>query len=235
MKAKLFSLIFITLLISCEKQEIIFDYPITLISEEIQVLSEIKVYTMNGEIVNTDVINEFIKYDTRDYFFVNSDTIVKIKQHDTITYQDKDTVIFYEHGLQNPLNSQIKRTPKKEGDYILFNLIDTLIVTGSEDYSESILHQIGIFKPYIDCYTVPFYYGGGSHCKYLNTKVAQGNPNKLEFPNLVIMLRTFQTRSFSFYMQRDFNNIFDKNVINLLEYGDTLAIQEIKTIYAKID
>jgi hypothetical protein len=221
------------ILISCEKEAINYAFPITLISTEYQVTSELKLFTKSGQITDKLIIDNYLALDSQRYFYSCLDTVLILDHYDTLIYLYQDTVLFSEPGLWG------KRIPKKEGAYIYFYLTDTLIgykTIFQNSELKDIFNQIGLHKPFYEDFGPSI---GYPHSRMFqrefNAKIAKGTPVSLEFPLLSYKL----TRTNDYYRagssRKNYNNIFDINVLNLLESSDTLAIQEAKIIYKAID
>jgi hypothetical protein len=218
--------------VSCEKEAPNFNFPITLLPTEYIVTSELKLFTKSGLINDRLIIDNYLAADSLGFFHSKIDTIIKTDSHDTLIYKNQDTVLFSEPGLWGI------RTPKKEQNYIYFYLTDTLpSYMTVEQCSElkDIINQIGIYKPfykeygsdYMDCFLKTL--------RVYDARLAKGTPNYLEFPLLTYRLTRTKDNYKAGISRKNYNNVFDMNVLNLLESGDTLAIQEAKIIYKAIE
>jgi hypothetical protein len=222
----------LTIIFGCEKDEINYNFPITLISTEYKIISELKLFTKTGQIMDNLIIDKYLASNRLGYFYSRIDTNLQLGAPDTIIYEYQDTVLFSEPGLWG------KRIPKNNGNYIYFYLTDTLIgnkTMQQESELKDIINQIGIQKPYFEDYgpstgLPPF----TRFQRVFDAKIAKGSPNKLEFPLLTYLLSRTKDNYRTGFGIKNYNNVFDSNVINLLESGDTLAIQEAKIIYTSL-
>ncbi len=218
----------LTLLFGCKKDEIDYNFPIVLISTEYKITSELKLYTKSGQITDDLVISNYLASDTFGMFYSRIDTTLEIIYADTVIYEYHDTVLFSDPGLWG------KRIPENTGDYIFFYLTDTLIgfkSTHENSALQNVINQIGIHKPYYGDYPPNFYPPSTIYQRVYNAKIAKGTPRRLEFPLLTYKLSRVRDNYRAGEGRMNYNNVFDNNVINLLESGDTLAIQEAKIVY----
>ncbi len=223
----------VSILIGCEKDEINYDFPITLISTEYRITSEMKLFTKTGQIMDNLIIDKYLASDSLGYFYSRIDTNLQLGAPDTIIYEYQDTVLFSEPGLWG------KRIPKNNGSYIYFYLTDTLIgfkfTMQQNSEFKDIISQIGIHKPYYEDFGPSTGFSPSSmYQRVFDAKIAIGSPNKLEFPLLTYRLSRTKDNYRAGLGRTNYNNVFDSNVINLLESGDTLAIQEAKIIYTAL-
>jgi hypothetical protein len=213
-------IVFMVALFSCKKNN---DYPIQLISSKHQILSYPKVYTTYGEITNKTISENYIKAWSGEYFYFNIDTTITFTA-DTITFKKSDTVIF----PHQPIDWG-KRVVKRNGDYLYFYMVDTLMgYKRADNVLNGIASNIGMVKPFYKD-SCPF----GVSCLVewvYDAYIATGTPNQLEFPFLTYKVTRTVGGSRS-GLARKINNVFDISVLNLLQDGDTLAIQTSKLVY----
>ena len=222
-------LLFLIAAFGCEKETIeVVNYPAVLVAREYHVLTDVKLFTKTGQITDKAIISSYLKKDTQGYFYKNKDSHVPINKPDTVIYQSKDTVLF-----SSPGDWGI-RVPKQVGDYIHFSMTDTL--AGFKSLMEEgplvkIIRQIGLFKPYYEDIG-PSNYG---YQRVFSAFVAKGNPRRLEFPELTYLVTRRWDNTYNSVSMKNYNNVLDPDVVNLLRDGDTLAIQEAKIVYIQTD
>ena len=180
-------------------------------------------YTKFGEIIDKAIIAKYVATSTENYFYLNTDTIIKTPQ-DTITFKSGDTVLFSSNAIWGT------RIAVQKGQYTYFYMTDTLLgykpMPNPLNYIGS---EIGTFKPYVkDACGVP---GPCFFQDVYDAFIATGSRHRLEFPLLTYKI----TRGINSYhtglARKNYNNIFDNYVLSLLQDGDTLAIQTSKKIY----
>ena len=218
-----------------ETSEPVFEYPLTLKATDYQIKSKIRMFTLNGEVTNQTLINSYIhrpNTETSDiwpdsiFFYTNTNTVVDVSTYSTITYTHKDTVIFPEPGEWG------KRVLKKEQSYNHFYLADTLIGFKSGNNAiDNIVNNIGTYKPFYE--DLPEYDDNLKYVRVFDAKIAKGNPEKLEFPNLIYKISRSNASQQFYTKMKHYNNIFDPTVIHQMQVGDTLIVQEVNIIYTK--
>jgi hypothetical protein len=222
MKKIVIAIAFIAIVFSCKKNE---QYHPMLVSSKYQVTTYPKMYTKFGELTDKAIIAKYVTTSTDNYFYLNADTIITIPP-DTVTYKTGDTVVFSSNTIWGT------RLAIQNGQYTYFYMIDTLIGYKTiENPLDNIASKIGTFKPYYrDACGSP---SSGS-CplqEVYDAFIATGSRQRLEFPLLTYKI----TRSINSYhtglARKNYNNTFDNSVSNLLQDGDTLAIQTSKRIY----
>lgn len=221
-------IILIVVVFSCKKSdELLLQYPEKLSLTSHQVLTFPKVYTKYGEITDKTVIENYINTGTPGYFYDNIDTVI-VPSADTITYKTRDTVLIALPGVFGI------RVVKQSGQYIYLYLTDTLLAYKAMDnVLNNIVNNIGVFKPY--------YRDGcpsGFPCSYqwvYDAFIATGSQQQLEFPLLTYKITRSINGSYNGIARKDYNNVFDNSVLNLLQDGDTLAIQTAKETYVRIN
>lgn len=228
MRSFFVSLVIAAVFISCRKNEI---FPNRLISTSYQVTSSPKVYTRQGEITDPAVIENYIKAWSGNYFFFNRDTAIHYPP-DTLVFKTRDTLIF--PGYPGPWG---KRVVKPGGAYLFFYLPDTLLgYKRMDNVLNTIAANIGVAKPFYQD-ACPWYMGiNGPPCTtewVYDAYMATGATNRLEFPLLTYKI-TRRTNGFSAGLAlQNYNNVFDPSVLNLLQDGDTLAIQTARRVYER--
>jgi hypothetical protein len=225
---KIYFLFFLIISFGCEKEvPEIFSYPSILISREYKIMTEVKLFTKRGQINDKTVIGNYLNKVAPGIFYQNKDAFVPINKPDTLNYYSTDTVLFSIPGIWG------KRVAKQEGSYLFFYMPDTLIGFKSlqqDSEFKSIINGIGIYKPYYN--DLHFY--GSIYQEVFNAFIARGNPNRLEFPQITYRItRRGNNSYYAGYSSKNYNNVFDPNVLKLLQEGDTLAIQEAKIVYLK--
>lgn len=223
MKKILIAFACLAILFSCKKNE---QYISKLISSNNQVTTYPRLFTKFGEITNRAEIEKFVNTSTDDYFYLGTNSIITTPP-DTITYKGGDTVEF-------TLNTRWKtRITSRSGEYIYFYMTDTLLGFKTlPNTLDEIATKIAIFKPYLkDACSTPGPPDGCGLQEVYDAYIATGSRERLEFPLLTFQL----TRSINQYhrgiARKNYNNIFDKSVLKLLQTGDTLIIQTSKRIY----
>jgi hypothetical protein len=228
MKKSLTAIAFLSILISCKKEDQQ-QYPFMLISSRYQVTSYPKVYTRLGEITNRAVADAYLRLPSRNqnHFYFTADTTISIVFSDTITYLSRDTVLFPH--LPREWGTRI---PKQQGELIYFYMTDTLPgFKIAENPLSAIEKEISIFKPYkLD---ICFNTGICPYQEVYDAFIATGSLQQLEFPLLTYKLTRNTNRSHAEATRWNYNNLFNLSVLNLLQDGDTLAIQTSKTVYSK--
>lgn len=240
MKNLFFLFIISSVLFACgsddtPEAEPVFDYPVTLRATGYEIKSKIRMYTPNGEVKNQAFINDYVNRPPvpetmpadNTLFYIDTNTLVDVSKFGLLNYTHKDTILFDD---PEPWN---KRIVKKENGYNYFYMRDTLTTLsqqGSNEHLNTIMDNIGTYKPY----RKPFMLGGEPlYWRYYDARIAKGNPNKLEFPNLIYKISTKNNSGYSYTSTKHYNNIFDPSVLNLLQPGDTLLVQEVNIIYTK--
>ncbi len=227
---KIFYLFLLLLVAGCEKEaDVFFTYPATLVAREYKIVSQVQVFTNQGPITDASVISNYLKKDTTGFFYPVKDAYVPLKYQDTIVYQSKDTVLF------NLPGDWGKRIVKRKGAYLYLYLPDTLIGYNSQmqDF-KNVVNNLGVQKPYRQEVAVSSPYGS-PYVEVYDALIAKGDPNELEFPRINYLITRKRKSSSSGLRVSNYNNVFDPKVIKWLEAGDTLAIQEGKTIYKKLN
>ena len=223
-KNSIFFLGLMFLATGCEKEETKYDYPIKLFSTNFTITSGLKIYTKHGQVTDRSIISKYLAFDNNQYFYSNTDTIIQTNNADTIIFEHRDTVIFSEQGLWG------KRVTKQEGRYMYFYLTDTLIgFKGQDSDLSELINQIGIYKPFYE--DIEPWGDPPSFQRVFDAKIAKGTPSLLEFPLLAYKIIRNTGRSKIEISRKNYNNIFDSTVIDLLETGDTLSIQESKITF----
>ncbi|MGZ5189420.1 MAG: hypothetical protein ACXWCZ_00290 [Flavisolibacter sp.] len=223
MKSFFISLGIIAIFISCRKD----DYSAHLISTKYEITSSPKVYTKHGQITDKTVIENYIKGWSSNYFFFNIDTSINYRP-DTLVFKTRDTLIF-------PYLQDIwaKRLVKAGGGYLFYYMTDTLLGHKRMDnVLNSIVANIGILKPF---YKDACFWNNGSCISewVYDAYVASGTTHGLEFPLLTYKITRSMNGFNTGLAAQNYNNVFDPSVINLLQDGDTLAIQTSRRIYER--
>lgn len=217
----------IAVVASCKKSDGLLQYPVKLVLTSHQVLTHPRVYTKYGEIIDKTAIENYINTGTAGYFYHNIDTVI-VPSHDTITYKASDTVLISLAGVFGT------RVVKKKEQYIYLYFTDTLLeYKNMDNILNNIANNIGIFKPYYRDGCPP-----GLPCTYewtYDAFIATGSQQQLEFPLLTYKITRSINGTFSGLARTNYNNVFDNSVLNLLQDGDTLAIQTAKETYVRIN
>ena len=224
MKSFFFCLVIIAICISCRKDE---DFSARLISTKYEITSSPKVYTKNGLVTDKTVVENYLKGWAGNYFFLNVDTTVNYPP-DTLVYKSRDTLIFPPSGIWG------KRVVKPGNGYLFFYMTDTLQgYKRMDNVLNSIVSKIGIVKPFYK-ESCPWYLGSPCMNEWVyDAYIATGNTNRLEFPLLTYKITRTTSNTGTGLARQNYNNVFDPSVLNLLEDGDTLAIQTAKRIYVR--
>jgi hypothetical protein len=222
MKKIIIAITFIATVFSCKKSE---QYSSMLVSSKYQVTSYPKMYTKFGEVTDKAIIAKYVTTSTDDYFYFNADTIITIPQ-DTIAYKSGDTVVFSSNTIWGT------RIAIQNGQYTYFYMTDTLVGYKSiQNPLDIIASNIGTFKPYYKDACGSPSSGSCPLQEVYDAFIATGSRQRLEFPLLTYKI----TRSINSYhvglARKNYNNTYDNSVVNLLQDGDTLAIQTSKRIY----
>lgn len=212
--------------ISCKKNS---TYPAQLVATKYELTSLPKVYCKYGEVTNKSIVENYINSWVGNYFSFNLDTVIWVRP-DTILFETRDRAVFAGGSFWD------RRIVKSTGQYLFFYMTDTL--TGfkrPDNVLYPITDKIGIVKPFrIDA--CPYY--PGTNCIYekvYDAYIATGSTNRLEFPLLAYKITRSQTGFATGVASSAYNNVFDPSVLNLLQDGDTLAIQNARRIYERIN
>jgi hypothetical protein len=211
---------------SCSKDT--YDYPVRLISRDCIIVSEVALFTTDGQISDTAVINNYIRKNNL-VFYSKTGTHAPLIRVDTIEYESKDAVQFLGQGFWG------KRVPKQVGAYIYFYMQDTIAgykTIFQTSVFKDIVNNIGIWKPYYK--DLPPSAGGDLQYVF-DAYIAKGNPYRLEFPEITYRITRDIYGIKADMTYSNYNNIFDRSVTEFLLEGDTMAIQEAKIIYVKTD
>lgn len=202
-------------------------YPVKLAGGIYRPISRPQLFTKNGEITNLGLIEKYAKLGTTDWFL--TDLTVTFPWRDTVKYISKDTVILPFPRLWD------KRIVKKVGDYTYLYMLDTVVGGGKESKSgeiSEIVNKIGVHKPYYRAACTAWV----TDCGYIQTYLAAvvtGNANQLTFPYLSIRITRQRANLRQGYLG-GVNNVFEKEVLKLLQDGDTLLIQRHQVVYTRI-
>jgi hypothetical protein len=222
MKKMIIAIACIVSIFSCKKTA---QYASVLVSSKYQVTNYPKVYTRFGEITDKAIIAKYVTASPGNYFYLNADTVITTPS-DTITYKSGDTVLFSSNAMWGT------RIAVQKGQYTYFYMTDTLLGYKTiESPLDGVASNIVTFKPYYRDGCPSPYSGSCPFQEVYDAFIASGSRPTLELPLLTYKL----TRSINFYhagtARKNYNNIFDISVLNLLQDGDTLAIQTSKRIY----
>lgn len=207
----------IVVLISCTKNE---DYQSTLVATDYQILAYPKLYTRSGEVTDRSIVDNYIKTARPGYFYMNGDTVITVPA-DTITFEKADTAYFKPH------HSYGKRIVKRNGPYLYFYMVDTLVgYRTAENVLSNITNNIGIVKPYRRSIC--------TFCSFdlvYDAYIAIGSQRQLQFPLLTYQITRQANGSYYGSARKNYNNVLDLSVLNLLKDGDTLAVQTARRVY----
>ncbi|HLO60444.1 MAG TPA: hypothetical protein VK179_16955 [Bacteroidales bacterium] len=232
-------LLFLAVLIliyGCEKSSDTIQYPLTYVLYEVKLAGELKLYTGSNQIVDTFVINSFVRKIPEN--ILNIDTA--INGRDTIIFWSSDSVRFSKYKRWSDLsyadyqNDLLwNRAEDKHDDVILFPMRDTLVYS-SEMINENTIdfyRNVGMYKPSIEYTKYSLYAGWVRLC---DSYVAKGDAYSLEFPvfRFYLVKHISQSRYISSHI---WNNFFNKNTGDYLSENDTLAVQEGFVRYKLLD
>ncbi|MBF4514857.1 hypothetical protein IRZ71_00785 [Flavobacterium sp. ANB] len=212
-----------------DDDEEVFNYPSTLKLTQYEILENVRVFTKNGEVKNENLINKFITGGGFEpSIFELKGQSSSFEKGDIINYKTKDSVEF-EWG-----NSKQKLTVKDVGKEVYFYPKDTLTYYyANQGTLDTFFYQMGNYKPYYKKIDMPGNFPDVA-VKYYAAIVASGNPNKLTINSMTYkLIRSSNTQIFGSSQRFVLNNGFDKNVLSLLNQGDTIAVQNTKMVYEK--
>ena len=226
MKLHLTVVALFTILISCKKNGA---YPAQLVATKYELTSLPKVYCKFGEVTDKSIVENYVKSWAGSYFSFNIDTTIQFPP-DTIVFEERDRVVF-------PAGSLVdKRVVRSIGQYLFFYMSDTItLLKRPDNVLYAITDKIGIVKPFRKD-ACPYYIGANGSCNYeqvYDAYIATGSSSRLEFPMMAYKITRRQTGYATGVASSAYNNVFDPTVLNLLQDGDTIAIQNARRTYER--
>lgn len=211
-----------------ETENVVFSYPSTLKLSQYEILEDVSVFTKNGEIKDANVIKKFITGgDKEPSVFELKGISSSIEKESVVNYKTKDSVDFDWGYIKE------KFAAKEVGKEIYFYPKDTLVYS-SEGVLDPFIYQMGNYKPYYKTVNIPGTFPSVAIRLY-SAIVATGNPNKLIFNTMSYkLIRSRNTQIYGQSLRFVLNNGFDKNVLSLLNAGDTIAVQNTRMIFEKV-
>lgn len=193
-------------------------YPSTLVSTNYKITGGVKLYSKYGLITNQSAINNWRNNDDTGYFYWDHYDTVSWGLGLQVTLLDRDTIL-YNEGFANE-----KRIIREEQGYKFFYRKDTISLMFQNSRLSEMAFNIGISKPYHRTVEAPGL--PNRITSFSDALIAKGNTKILKFPILAFKITGSPALGGSFYGEKYTRNAFDKNFINLMQDGDTLAIQE---------
>ncbi len=226
---------------SCTKSDSVADIQTgTYTFNKVSDYSSIRIFTKNGEISNTVVINNYLKiYDTLIYpklhFYTPKDTF-RIISPNKVTHN----YLFQLYPLifipRDTIYSDFSINPKD--NYYQFLGNDTLIFLGSVD---SLNYSISKYQTYFKSEQISATSIRNNLIHSFNSYISScdANSTNLIFPQIHCI--RFSTKYLSngyvyshYYNSYGFNNVFDSRGVNKLQEDDTLIVQTFNTYYHKL-
>jgi hypothetical protein len=210
--------------------EDVFSYPTTLKLMQYEILENVRVFTKSGEIKDENVIKCFITNGGKEpNLFESKGRSLSIESESLINYKTKDSVEFDWGYLKQKLSV------KEVGKEIYFYPKDTLVYYDiNQGVLDDFVFKMGNYKPYYKTVTIPGTFPTVVASLYAAV-VATGNLNALTFNTM--SYKTIRSKNMQIYEQSQrfvLNNGFDKNVLALLNAGDTIAVQNTRMVFEKI-
>jgi hypothetical protein len=189
-------------LCACNKENDI-DFPITLYAHELSQVSDIRFFVGKEEIHDASIIRNFAG--DSEYFKLPTDEDIQLS-NESLYFLSEDSVLF------GTLTTEF--SVKRNANRFLFHSSTMVPVNSEEDMPRPLLKYTGELVP------IPSTTG----YQYLTSEVRVGYGS---YENLELNFLSYKYRKSSFQcLSGILFNEFNEDAINILQSGDTLAIQE---------
>ena len=190
-------------------------------------ISEIRLFTKAGEIINKDKIERFIKRLHADLFVLNYDSTIDVTGKISIEFLPDSKANF------TFMNNLEKRNVIETNDNIIFE--SEIISTQYNFTANPFCNKAYTFFPFYS-ETIPLTLASGFYSKtnYKHCYYTKGNKEVIEFPLLSYLYSKYiNENNHSTETVKNINNEFNLNSLNDLTESDTLAIQQFRIILKK--
>lgn len=215
-------------------EEVSYQYPSNLVFTQSEILDNVKVYTKNGQINDPSVVEKFISDAVEKNIFKDKIGNEKNLNNEVeIIFESKESISIRQFGQWTKFSVSYQ----KDKNFIAPK--DTVKFILPEQSNLEVLKleaNIGLFKGYLVTTRLPWVPGDQQffyEVKTFNKTLFWGNPNKIIFNGMSYKIK-LNTGLVAFHNFLS-NEGFDKNAISLLNIGDTIAVQNKKQVYERVD